>query len=531
MMPDVLIYLLKANAALLLLLGLYYALLRRLTFHQLNRAYLLGAGVFSLLYPLIDVSVLLVRPVQLGAVELPEWATLVGGTAGAAPTAAPALDYGLWLLGLYWSGIGFMLLRLLLQGASLAGVHRASRPAVAAGVPFRQVAAEVNPFSFWQTIYLNPEQHGATELPAILLHEQVHVRQWHTLDVLLAHLQRIMGWFSPGTWLLLRAVQENLEFITDEEVLRAGRLDARQYQYSLVRLSTLAPGPALVTPFSFITLKNRIRMMNSHASSRKQTVRYLLVLPLALGLLSFSAPEAASAMLTPKVTVAPAAGEDIEKATTISALPPAALAHIVKQYPGYRLIGVSELRAADGSNLRYKAEIAIGRRPKQVVFTEKGEPVAAVAAGEPLYYVDGKLTPKSEVDKLDPNSIESMNVLKGETARKTFGDKAANGVIVILTKANRNSAEVERFIKEHAITYTTAKPEDQKVINAIAAGQGVTTADLRGKLLIINDREATAEQATISKEKIDIILLMDAERATKKYGEKGRQGAIIIKTK
>ncbi|WP_048825411.1 M56 family metallopeptidase [Hymenobacter sp. DG25B] len=531
MMPDVLVYLLKANAALLLLLGLYYALLRRLTFHQLNRAYLLGAGAFSLFYPLLDVSALLVRPVQLSAVALPEWALLVGdGTAKAMPAAAAGPDYGLWLLGLYWAGVAFMLLRLLLQGASLAGVHRASRPAMAAGVPFRQVAAEVNPFSFWQTIYLNPDQHGATELPAILLHEQVHVRQWHTLDVLLAHLQRIMGWFSPGTWLLLRAVQENLEFITDEEVLRAGRLDARQYQYSLVRLSTLAPGPALVTPFSFITLKNRIRMMNSPASARKQAARYLLALPLALGLLSFSAPEAASAMLTPTVAAAPA-GEDIEKPTTISHLPPAALAHIVKEYPGYRLIGVSELRAPDGSNLRYKAEIAVGRRPKQLVFTEKGEPVAAVAAPEPLYYVDGKLMPKSEVDKLDPKTISSMNVLKGETARKTFGDKAIHGVIVIITKENINSAEVQRFIKKHSITFNQTNPEDEQILNSIAEGRGVPAAVLRGKLLIINDQEATAEQATMGKEKIEMVLLMDAEQATKKYGQKGRQGAIIIKTK
>ncbi|ALD22254.1 M56 family metallopeptidase [Hymenobacter sp. DG25A] len=509
MIPDVLIYLLKANAALLLLLGLYYALLRRLTFHQLNRVYLLGAGVFSLLYPLIDVSALLVRPVQLGAVVLPEWAMRVVS----APAAPTAPDYGLWLLGVYWAGVGFMLLRLLLQGASLAGVHRASRPAMAAGVPFRQVAAEVNPFSFWQTIYLNPEQHGAAELPAILLHEQVHVHQWHTLDVLLAHLQRIMGWFSPGTWLLLRAVQENLEFITDEEVLRAGRLDARQYQYSLVRLSTLAPGPALVTPFSFITLKNRIRMMNSHASSRKQTARYLLILPLALGLLSFSAPEAASAMLTPKAAVAPA-GEEVEKATTISALPPAALAHIVKEYPGYRLIGVSELRAADGSNLRYKAEIAIGRRPKQVVFTEKGEPVAAVAAAEPLFYVDGQLMPKSEVDKLDPNSIESMKVLKGEDARKVFGDQVVDGVVVITTKANVNSSAVRAFNRK------------------VEAAAPPKKTDMSKALILLNGKEITeAEMKQIPSSTIKEVRIVNDADAEKQYGAKGKNGVIIVTTK
>lgn len=521
MIPELLTYLLKANAALLLLMGVYYGLLRRLTFHQTNRSYLLGTLAFSALYPLVDVSGLLAQPGELQnqLVLLPSWP----GPAAVPTPAASGPGYRAWLLACYGVGVGLMSLRLLVQGLSLARLHRLSAPAEVAGVPFRCINAPINPFSFWQTIYLNPAQHSAAELPAILQHELVHVRQWHTLDVLLGHLQRIFSWFSPGAWLLLRAIQENLEFITDEAVLQAGRFNAKDYQYSLVRLSTLAPGPALVTPFSFITLKNRIRMMNSRQSSPVQASRYLLVFPLALGLLlSFSASQAST--VAPTIdTGAPSASS--ETPAPISALPPGALAYLVKEYPGHRLIGVSEVRTAEG--LRYKAEIAIGRRPVQLLFTEQGQ--ALVAA--PLYYLDGQLVAKSVIDKLNPNDIDKMNVLKGEQARAAFGDAAADGVILITTKKNKNSAAVAAFNEKHNITYAPASPETTRITTSTSDGKGLTESELQGRLLIINGKEATAAESKIEPGRVQSVYVLDAKKATEKYGDKGKKGAVIIITK
>ncbi|WP_438425090.1 M56 family metallopeptidase [Aquimarina macrocephali] len=54
--------------------------------------------------------------------------------------------------------------------------------------------------------------------------------------------------------------------------------------------------------------------------------------------------------------------------------------------------------------------------------------------GEPLIYIDGKKTTKKEMEKLDSDTIEQMNVYKGKTAIKKYGDKAKNGVIEITTK-------------------------------------------------------------------------------------------------
>jgi TonB-dependent SusC/RagA subfamily outer membrane receptor len=431
MMPDLLVYLLKMNGALLLFAVVYYALLRRLTFHTLNRWYLLGAIIFSALYPLLDVAALWPQPVVLSD-ELIIWQYGWQGqvVAGATPT-----DYYGWGMKLYWLGVAVLSGRLLMQAASLRRLHNASVP-TSAGLPFRQVTEAVTPFSFWQTIYLNPAQHKPTELSAILLHEQVHVRQWHTLDVLLGQVLRVFCWLNPAAWLLLRVVQENLEFIADQAVLQAGQVDSKVYQYSLVRLSTLAQGPALVTPFTFHPLKNRIQMMNSQKTAAFQVVRYLLVAPLAAMLLL------ASCSKSEEQTAQPA-----------------------KQ-------GVD--KTIDNA----------------------------------LYFIDGEKSTKVGMEQLSPAAIASVNVLKGENARNTFGEAAASGVIIITTKANQNTPAVKAFNQQYS-----------------------PTVDYTGKLIIIDGMTSTPEALQrLPESRIKTVNVLKGEPAEAQYGARARNGVIVVTT-
>ena len=294
MAAPVLLYLLKANAALLLFAAAYFGLLRRLTFFTLNRVYLVFALLFAAVYPALPVPALLpaeaAAPVAIVVME----ASGVGQSAPAGPVAPP-IDWATAGLGLYAIGAAVLLARLLVQLLSLRRLRRQSRPAVVKGLPVRVLAGAVSPFSFWQTIYLNPDQHPAPELAAVLRHEQVHTRQWHTLDVLLAQLALAATWCNPAAWLLRRALLDNLEFLADHAVLQAG-LDRRAYQYSLLRLSHEAAGPSLVSHFTFPTLKNRVIMMNTPLSSTGQLVRYFVAGPLVLATaLGFSAARAQSA--------------------------------------------------------------------------------------------------------------------------------------------------------------------------------------------------------------------------------------------
>jgi hypothetical protein len=60
----------------------------------------------------------------------------------------------------------------------------------------------------------------------------------------------------------------------------------------------------------------------------------------------------------------------------------------------------------------------------------------ASAAASPLYVLDGKILNKKEADKLDPSSIQQINVLKGKDATDKYGDKGKNGVVEITLKKN-----------------------------------------------------------------------------------------------
>ncbi|MGI4741394.1 MAG: M56 family metallopeptidase [Janthinobacterium lividum] len=282
-MAPTLLYLLKANVVLALFAAAYYGLLRGLTFFGLNRAYLVLAVLFAAVYPALPMPALLPAA---GLAPLP----VVTGSLAVAQSAGPAAPAAVvpWLLLAavsYGVGVGALLLRLLGQLLSLAWVRARSRPAQALGQAVRVVPGVGGPFSFGRTIYLSAATLAETAcLPAVLRHEQAHVRQWHTLDVLLVQTATALAWLNPAAWLLRRAVLDNLEYLADRAALQTG-LNRRAYQYSLLRLAPSAvPAPALAFHFSLLTLKNRIAMLNQPISPTRQLGRYFLAAPLVMAL-------------------------------------------------------------------------------------------------------------------------------------------------------------------------------------------------------------------------------------------------------
>ena len=60
---------------------------------------------------------------------------------------------------------------------------------------------------------------------------------------------------------------------------------------------------------------------------------------------------------------------------------------------------------------------------------------ASVVATDVVYYLDGKEITAKQVESIDPTSIESVEVLKGQSARRLLGDRAAYGVVMITSRA------------------------------------------------------------------------------------------------
>ena len=276
-MPDFFIILLKINLVLVLFAAAYYLILRRLTFYVINRVFLVFGILFSTLYPFIDLTDFFHNQNQQLVAFVPELNQKV-------KTIVPIdfiSNYWLWITILFYGGVIFMAFRLIVQFVSLYQMHKKSSPGSVADIKVRILDEPVGPFSFWQTVYINPALHKERELKTILTHEQIHVKQWHSLDIILAELSVVFYWFNPGVWLMKKAVKENLEYITDEKILKKG-IDKKDYQYSLLDVSNLVPAVKIVNNFNLADLKKRIQMMNVKRSSKLSLSRYLFVLPVLL---------------------------------------------------------------------------------------------------------------------------------------------------------------------------------------------------------------------------------------------------------
>lgn len=282
-MPALFVFLFKVNIALLLFCAGYYLVLRHLTFYTLNRIYLVAAILFASIYPKINLSGFLEHHRQIAKpVEVIVLNWQAPAKAFVKPLAQP--NYWLWAEVVLWAGVVLFALRLLVQLYSLYKLYHSSTAATIHNHDVRLINSDTGPFSFWKSIYINPAKHDPSDLRSILLHEQIHVSELHTLDVLLAELSTIFYWFNPGVWLMKKAVRENIEFITDRKILKNGT-DSKQYQYSLVNVSFSAAPQGIVNHFNISTIKKRIIMMNAKRSSKFNLTRYAFLVPAVVALL------------------------------------------------------------------------------------------------------------------------------------------------------------------------------------------------------------------------------------------------------
>lgn len=265
-----LLFLLKANIALTLFYLAYRFGLRRLTFYTLNRAFLLLAIICAAVCPFID-------PETIFRHSRPLSGAAMGYVINFNDLHQPATPWiNVVLIYIFWAGVIVMTLRMLIQLSSLWVLHKSTRKDKLFDQQVRVTNQSLQPFSFLHNIYINPGMHNPTELSDIMRHEQVHVRQWHTLDVLLGEVNKIFYWFNPGAWLISIAIRENLEFITDRYMLRQGT-DIKDYQYSLLKVSGIPYATAIANNFNFSHLKQRIMMMNKKRSSKYNLVRYIVL--------------------------------------------------------------------------------------------------------------------------------------------------------------------------------------------------------------------------------------------------------------
>ncbi len=329
-------YLLHVACLIALCYGFYRLLLARETFFQLNRWILIGAILMAFLLPLwqipqqwtwrqAETAFLTIKPVEEPAAALAEEPTKTSSSieeadpvvqnpamektndlasanetplatstpdnketltekSPAVPATAKPLQLTFWsvLKYIYLIGLGILALNFLIQLISIA-YQRYTLPTIQDG-PFCIVEMDQDkpPFSFWNSLFINPAKYDWETYNQIIQHEKVHLAQRHSLDILLAEALIVLQWFNPLAWLYRKAIEDNLEYLTDATVLEAG-VDRSAYQMNLLQVAVPSFPLSPANNYNQSTLKKRITMMNAKKSSLQTSWKYLFLLPI-LGL-------------------------------------------------------------------------------------------------------------------------------------------------------------------------------------------------------------------------------------------------------
>jgi beta-lactamase regulating signal transducer with metallopeptidase domain len=200
---------------------------------------------------------------------------------------------------LYWFGVIIFAFNFLMQAVIL--LYRARSSSAIQDGKFRiiEINGDKAPCSFVNNIFINPEKYEWETYNQILLHEKIHIEQKHTVDLLLAELVLIFQWFNPFAWQWRKALETNLEFLTDDKMLQQNTVEKQSYQFSLLKVAAPQFPLSLTTNYNQSLIKKRIIMMNSKKSNVHTTWKYFFLVPLlVLFACLFNQPAAQSQTLS-----------------------------------------------------------------------------------------------------------------------------------------------------------------------------------------------------------------------------------------
>ncbi|MFV0592619.1 MAG: carboxypeptidase-like regulatory domain-containing protein [Draconibacterium sp.] len=506
-MENFLIYIGKSALAAGAFYLVFLALFQNRKQFLFNRIYLPVSLALSFLIPLITFTS--IRYIEAQTVDFAEsFAYLPEATVST--LAEPEMEWTNVLFLIYITGIILFFAYLLLGHYKAFRIVRASKLKAFFGTSVNVTAKDVHPFSFFNKIVLSEKTTHNPSLEMIVQHEQIHVRERHTIDILLGEILFLFQWFNPFAWLIKDAMKNNLEYLTDHRVTQ--RHNAEAYQLAMVGLADKKGVAPFLTALNGSQLKNRIIMMKQKSENKYSLLKQLVVLPLlAVLIMGLSNKEVKTEIIAKNDNVAfvnvqplnsdtgetqETTSENIRikgqvtdqkgtplpgtlvlvKGTSVGTVADAngryeietdKLASLVFKMLGFdtQEVEVNEQSTINVELIASKANandevVVVGYGKKNELIGGSGTDISAAsneririsATGKdaPLFIVDGKES--KDVSSIEPGNIESMSVLKDESAMGIYGEKGKKGVVLIETKGakQKNAFQVKGKITDKA---------------------------------------------------------------------------------
>ena len=283
---NMIMYFFKLNISLILLFCFYKLIFSSDTFFSWRRATLIGMYFIAILIPGFDCSDWVNNHPGMASMAS-DYASIILPAVSVTSEKGAVVDWEIVALAIYCMVVSVLLLCFSWQLVSIIRLRNKCQIGYVNGTEVYLLEGNENPFSFFRWIFLNPEKHNRRELDEILMHEQAHCRQLHSIDVLFAELFVVFFWINPFVWLLKREVRLNLEYLADSNVLASGK-DSKEYQYHLLGLTYRKNVATISNNFNVLPLKKRIKMMNKKKTKGLVKMKYALYIPLVAMLLVVS---------------------------------------------------------------------------------------------------------------------------------------------------------------------------------------------------------------------------------------------------
>jgi beta-lactamase regulating signal transducer with metallopeptidase domain len=330
-MDKFIIYSIEIAISLALFYSAYWIFLKNETFFKLNRFYLLSSVLIALLTPLLNISIKedsfitknLILPIEqyeqsiIGNIDdknisIKNEMIIPGSSENTENIMTTSVDHASnsnsnseqatvlnsaernnsdkktnWLtivLMIYFVGVALFLIRFIANFIWIFGYALRHEQQQIFGMKVIRFEKNISPFSFLNFIFISHKEYPEAELTKIISHEKVHIKQKHSIDLILFELLFVFQWFNPFVWFYKRAIKITHEYLADRGTLNSG-VDLPSYQYSLLNQVLSENNFEIVSNYN-LSIKKRIEMMMKKKSSKLSVLKLIVTLPLLIFLFS-----------------------------------------------------------------------------------------------------------------------------------------------------------------------------------------------------------------------------------------------------
>jgi TonB-dependent SusC/RagA subfamily outer membrane receptor len=553
----ILLYLLKTILVSSIFISYYWLVLRNKKFHYYNRFYLLSASVMSLILPLLNFDWFSIEePVLYGSSEVLQFVLPKSTTA--ATIDFGWMDF--ILMGSFILTMVLVII-LCIQIFKIQILKNKSEVTPMDGFDFINTKEENAPFSFFNNLFwketISLQDEGGQQ---IFKHEITHIQQKHTWDRIYCQIVASIFWMNPINWIIQKELMTIHEFIADEEAVGNENVEIFAKMLLQTHYGNHFLNPT--HQFFYSSIKRRIIMLTTSKHIKYSYARRLMVMPIlviAIGLVSIKvhatehiANKVASlkavvfqvltdtAKPNEKLKLKKIIDTSISSADTIVIKDDFKEALFImdgktvsweqmKDLKPNDLIAINVLKGdkATEYGMSGKNEVILIQTkfapaqttsniptpppPPHIETPPAPSEVLSIVGTKgaivnnrgrtPLYVINGVPVQKNTnnpIQNINPNDIESINIMKDKSAISLYGKEGEDGVILITTKSGTT-------LGPKSIIKTGYKIEAQEFVNKVPTVVNVA--------------------------KHHLPLDSGGPEAKKIFGEKGKNGVIFISTK